>query len=71
MYPLDRRKLIYSLGGSLRKTAKLLMVSHSTISRWFNRPEKKYFFPPPMTMEDLDNFAAVTELDILENVAKK
>ena len=44
MYSLDRRKLavhIYSILQSLRKTAKLLMVSHSTISRWLQYPERK------------------------------
>jgi transposase len=46
MYPLDRRTIaihIYSLLGSLRKTAKLLLVSHSTISRWLKTPQKKQY----------------------------
>ena len=37
MYPIDRRKLaihVYSLFSSLRKTARILQVSHSTVSRW-------------------------------------
>ena len=46
MYPKDRRKLalhIHSLLNSLRKTAILLQVSHSTISRWLkNQARKKY-----------------------------
>ena len=46
MYPIDRRKLalhIHSLLNSLRKTAILLQVSHSTISRWLkNQARKKY-----------------------------
>jgi len=36
MYPIDRRKLaqhIYSLFNSLRKTAIVLQVSHSTVHR--------------------------------------
>ena len=46
MYPIDRRKLavhMYSILGSLRKTATLLMVSHSTVSRWLTYPEKKKY----------------------------
>ena len=46
MYPIDRRKLavhMYSILGSLRKTAKLLMVSHSTIFRWLASPERKQY----------------------------
>ena len=46
MYPVDRRKLavhMYSILGSLRKTAKLLMVSHSTIFRWLAYPERKQY----------------------------
>ena len=44
MYNLDRRivaKSIYSCLHSLRKTAVLLKVSHSTVSRWLHNPEKK------------------------------
>lgn len=44
MYPVDRRTLavhIYSLLKSLRKTATMLQVSHSTISRWLKNPIKK------------------------------
>jgi transposase len=43
MYALDRRKMaqhIYSILSSLRKTAHLLNVSHSTISRWIKNPLK-------------------------------
>jgi transposase len=43
MYALDRRKMaqhIYSILSSLRKTARLLNVSHSTISRWIKNPLK-------------------------------
>lgn len=46
MYPIDRRliaSLIYSKLQSLRKTAELLMVSHSTISRWLRSPEKRVY----------------------------
>ena len=45
MYPLDRRKLaihVYSLFNSLWKVAKILKVSHTTVSRWLRNPEKKY-----------------------------
>jgi len=44
MYPLDRRKValhLYSLLGSLRKTALLARTSHSTIARWIKSPERK------------------------------
>jgi transposase len=46
MYPLDRRRLalhIYPLVNSLRKTAVLVMVSHSTIARWVRNPERKQY----------------------------
>ena len=44
MYNVDRRRValhIYGLLNSLRKTSKLLQVSHSTISRWLRQPERK------------------------------
>lgn len=43
MYPLDRRivaQSIYSKLQSLRKTAKLLQVCHTTVQRWLKTPEK-------------------------------
>lgn len=43
MYPLDRRKLaihVYSLFNSLRKTALIIQVSHSTVGRWIKNPER-------------------------------
>ena len=46
MYPLDRRYIasrVYSLFQSLRKTAILSQVSHSTISRWLKSPERKLY----------------------------
>lgn len=46
MYPIDRRKLaihVYSLLNSLRKTAIILNVSHTTISRWIKNPEQKKY----------------------------
>ena len=46
MYPTERRQIarhIYSLLQSLRKTATLCQVSHSTISRWINNPIKKQY----------------------------
>lgn len=46
MYPIDRRKLsihVYSLFHSLRKTAVILQVSHSTVSRWLKSPERKQY----------------------------
>ena len=46
MYSIDRRKLaihVYSLFPSLRKVARILCVSHTTISRWLKNPEKKKY----------------------------
>ena len=43
MYPVDRRKLAFhinSLFSSLRKTAKVLQVSHTTVWRWLRNPER-------------------------------
>ena len=50
MYPIDRRKIalhIYSLYSSLRKTAILLQVSHSTISRWLKNQQRKQYSRNP------------------------
>ena len=50
MYPIDRRKIalhIYSLCSSLRKTAILLQVSHSTISRWLKNQQRKQYTKNP------------------------
>jgi transposase len=49
MYPLERQKIarhIYLIVQSLRKTALLCQVSHSTISRWINNPNKKIYTKP-------------------------
>ena len=46
MYSLDRRKLaihVYSLFHSLRKVARILGVSHTTVSRWLKNPDKKKY----------------------------
>lgn len=46
MYSIDRRKLaahVYSMFNSLRKTAIVLQVSHSTVSRWLKNPERKKY----------------------------
>lgn len=46
MYHLDRRKValrLYSMLGSLRKTAMLVNVHFSTISRWMKAPERKTY----------------------------
>lgn len=46
MYPLDRRKVaihIYSIVSSLRKTAMLLNISHSTVARWLKHSDKKSY----------------------------
>ena len=46
MYSLDRRKLathIYSLFPSLRKVARILNVSHTTVARWLKHPERKSY----------------------------
>lgn len=47
MYCVDRRKIaihIYSLIHSLRKTATLLQVSHTSISRWTKSIERKQYY---------------------------
>lgn len=46
MYPIDRRKLaahVYTIFRSLRKTAIVLQVAHSTIHRWLKNPTKKRY----------------------------
>lgn len=46
MYSVDRRKLaihVYSLFPSLRKTAFILNVSHTTISRWLKNIHRKTY----------------------------
>jgi len=51
MYPLDRRTIanrLYFLLASLRKTAYLLQVSHSTISRWVRSPIRKPYHRPSL-----------------------
>lgn len=45
MYPIDRRALaahIYPMLQSLRKTAVLLRVSHTTIARWLQNPFRQH-----------------------------
>lgn len=44
MYPLDRRRValhVYSIVGSLRKTAKLVDVCHTTVGRWIKHPGRR------------------------------
>jgi transposase len=46
MYPVDRRKLavhVYALFQSLRKSALILQVSHTTVARWIAFPERKLY----------------------------
>jgi transposase len=46
MYPIDRRRMashIYKLFNSLRKTAVILQVSHSSIARWLKNAERKVY----------------------------
>ena len=46
MYPIERRKIalrVYSLFSSLRKTAFVLNVSHSTVARWLKCTERKTY----------------------------
>jgi len=46
MYPIDRRLVaahVYSLLASLRKTAMVLMVGHTTIARWLKTPNKQQY----------------------------
>ena len=43
MYPIDRRRVairVYSFFLSLRKTAKVLNVGHTTIARWLKAPDR-------------------------------
>ena len=56
MYPVDRRRLahhVYSLFNSLRKTAIVLQVSHSTIHRWLRNPERKKYSRTSKKAEDI------------------
>lgn len=56
MYPIDRRKLahhVYSLFNSLRKTAIVFQVSHSTIHRWLQNPEKKKYYRVSKKADDI------------------
>jgi transposase len=53
MYPIDRRKMalhIYNMLHSLRKTAILLQVSHTTISRWLKNQERKKYYRNPESL---------------------
>lgn len=62
MYPVDRRKLamhVYSLLHSLRKTAVILQVSHSTIHRWLKNPERKVY--------SRQSTKAITIVDVVRN----
>jgi len=46
MYSLDRRivaKSLYAYLNSLRKTAIILNVSHSTVSRWLKNQDRKMY----------------------------
>jgi len=50
MYSLDLRKLashVYSLFLSLRKTATILKVSHSSVSRWLKNIDRKPYLRKP------------------------
>ena len=50
MYSLDIRKLathVYSMFLSLRKTAIILKVSHSSVSRWLKNVNKKQYHRKP------------------------
>jgi transposase len=81
MYPIDRRKMalrIYSFFNSLRKTAVLLQVSHSTISRWLKNQSRKQYtktknkiYKSDVIIETIriaihnDPFISITKLSIL------
>ena len=46
MYPLDRRRValhVYGIVHSLRKTAKLIDVCHTTVSRWLKQPGRRTY----------------------------
>ncbi len=50
MHPIDRRRLathVYSILRSLRKTAILLQVGHTTVHRWLKYPERKKYHREP------------------------
>ena len=56
MYSLDLRKLanhVYSLFLSLRKTATILKVSHTTISRWLKNLDRKQYIRRPSLSTEL------------------
>jgi len=71
MYHVDRRRValhIYGLLNSLRKTSKLLQVSHSTISRWLRQPERK---PYPTRKSKTTLVAECIRASISNNPFKK
>ncbi len=81
MYPIDRRKMalrIYSFFNSLRKTAILLQVSHSTVSRWLKNQSRKQYtksknktYKSDVIIETIrfaiqnDPFISITKLSIM------
>lgn len=75
MYSLDRRKLahhVYSLLFSLRKTAKILQVSHSTISRWLQNTDRKKYVRSVKSKTDIvvDIIKAIIKNDPFISIVK-
>jgi len=63
MYSIDRRKIaihVYSLLRSLRKTAIILQVSHTTISRWLKNPERKLYYRKSLRTEQIIDIIKTT-----------
>jgi hypothetical protein len=69
MYPGDRRVLalhVYGLLHSLRKTARLVLVSHSTIARWYPRDTAERH--PPNHKQVSESIRAAVRSDPLASV---
>jgi hypothetical protein len=70
MYSIDRRKIaihLYSLLCSLRKTAILMQVSHSTICRWSKSIDRKIYTRSPSRIFKSDIIVAVIKTAILND----
>jgi transposase len=73
MYPGDRRVLalhVYGLLHSLRKTARLVLVSHSTIARWLRNPKPKGYCrtTPTKSQAVSESIRAAVQSDPLASV---
>lgn len=76
MYPLDRRKValhLYKMFSSLRKTASLLQVSHTTVSRWLKNPvprPRKAFSKPSKSSIVIDSIRIAIQNDPFISINK-